>query len=307
MKHTKKEEFEDEYVYEEEEEEEVPKKNRKKHTGLKVFLFLFLTGLIVIMYARYQGIAGFRINEYNVVNKNVPSSFYGYKIMHITDIHYKVTTTKEELKNIVKEINKTKPDVVVFTGDILDTSISYNNDDIKDLYELLNSINSTYKYIVTGDEDTSAEYNEILSKLNYKILDNTYEIIYNNTYDSLLIGGISSKKDQTNISEKMEDILLAQEEYHPNYSILLMHEPSNVDDITTSTFDLILAGHTLNGQINIPGVKKMFIPSEDLKYSNTYYKIKDTDMYISPGVGNNLIKARLFNKPSTNLYRLQNK
>ena len=306
MKHTPKEEFEDEYVYEDEEEEE-PKKKHKKHTGLKIFLFLFLTGLILIMYSRYPGITGFQIHEYNVVNKNVPSSFYGYKIMHISDIHYKVTTTKEELKSIVKEINKTKPDVVVFTGDLLDTSITYNNNDIKDLYDLLNSINSTYKYIVTGDEDTSAEYNEILSKLNYKMLDNTYDIIYNNSYDSLLIGGISSKKDKTNINEKIETILLAQEEYHPSYSVLLMHEPSNVSDITPTDFDLILAGHTLNGQINIPGVKKLLIPSPDTKYSETHYKFDKTDMFISPGVGNNLIKARLFNKPSTNLYRLLDK
>jgi hypothetical protein len=305
MKSIKEDEFEDEYVYEDEEDDE--EKPHKKHTALKVFLFLFLVGLTGIMYSRYIGITGFVIHEYKVTNSKVPNSFYGYKIMHISDIHYKVTTTKNELKDMVNEINKSKPDVVVFTGDLLDTSIKYSNDDIKDLYELLNSINSTYKYIITGDEDTSSEYKELVSKLNYKLLDNSYDLIYNNTYDSILIGGISSKWDKTNINDKLEDIYLAQNEYHPNYSVLLMHEPSNIDNIDASNFDLVLAGHTMGGQINLPGIKKLIIPSEDIKYSNNYYKIKNTDMYISTGVGNNQIKARLFNKPSTNLYRLMEK
>ena len=307
MKSIKEDEFEDEYVYEDEEDDEGEKKPRKKHTALKVFLSLFLIGLMLIMYARYQGIVGFQIHEYKVINKKVPSSFYGYKIMHISDIHYKVTTTKNELKDMVNEINKTKPDVVVFTGDLLDTSINYSNDDIKDLYELLNSINGTYKYIITGDEDTSSIYKEIQTKLNYKILDNSYDLIYNNTYDSLFIGGLSSKVDTLDINEKMEEINLAQNKYNPNYSVLLIHEPSNIDNIDINKFDLVLAGHTMGGQINIPGVKKYIIPKEDRKYSKEYYKKGNADFYISPGIGNNTIKARLFNKPSVNLYRLMDK
>ena len=41
------------------------------------------------------------------------------------------------------------------------------------------------------------------------------------------------------------------------------------------------------------------------KYFDDYYKVKNTDIYISGGIGTNEIPLRLFNRPSINLYRLR--
>ena len=43
------------------------------------------------------------------------------------------------------------------------------------------------------------------------------------------------------------------------------------------------------------------------KYYNEYYKISDTNLYISGGIGNSVLNFRLFNRPSFNLYRLVDK
>ena len=86
-----------------------------------------------------------------------------------------------------------------------------------------------------------------------------------------------------------------------------MHEPNNIDKINYSNFQLILAGHNMNGQMNIPGIKSLFIDKNNKKYTKTYYKKDGTNIYISKGIGTSNFKARLFNKPTINLYRLLNK
>ena len=68
---------------------------------------------------------------------------------------------------------------------------------------------------------------------------------------------------------------------------------------------LILSGHSINGSINIPLLKNGLLPDGAKKYYKPYYKINNTDIYISNGIGVNNINFRLFNSPSFNLYRLK--
>ena len=51
-------------------------------------------------------------------------------------------------------------------------------------------------------------------------------------------------------------------------------------------------------------VKKLFLPYGSKKYYENYYKVNDTDLYVSSGIGESRINFRLFNKPSINFYRI---
>ena len=139
------------------------------------------------------------------------------------------------------------------------------------------------------------------------MLDNTYEIIYNNDYEAILIGGISTRNEHLDISEKMASIYEATENSDVKYNILIMHEPSLIEQIDYHNFDLILAGHTHKGQLNIPGLRQLLMPIKDNRYINDHYKFDDTELYISSGIGTTNFNARIFNKPSINLYRLLNR
>ena len=90
------------------------------------------------------------------------------------------------------------------------------------------------------------------------------------------------------------------------YNILLLHEPDYIDKIINNnySYDLILAGHSLNGSINIPIIKNLFLEKGSKKYYKSYYKINNTDIYISNGIGVSNINFRLFNHPSLNFYRI---
>ena len=64
---------------------------------------------------------------------------------------------------------------------------------------------------------------------------------------------------------------------------------------------MAVAGHTHNGQINLPKIKELFISS---KYKKSYQKIGNTKLYVNPGIGTSNINIRLFNHPTIFLYRL---
>ena len=91
---------------------------------------------------------------------------------------------------------------------------------------------------------------------------------------------------------------------------LLNFEIKNLNNIPINTIikdynvDLVLSGHSHNGQINIPFIKKYFLPKGSRKYYDNYYKVQDTDLYISSGIGLSRLNLRMFNKPSINFYRI---
>ena len=90
------------------------------------------------------------------------------------------------------------------------------------------------------------------------------------------------------------------------FTIALVHEPDKTKDILKQyNPSLILAGCSLNKQINVPYIKDLINIDGALTYNKEYYKVNDTDLYISSGIGTLKYPFRLFNHPSFNLYRLK--
>lgn len=280
----------------------------KNYSWIKILLFCFFSLLFILLYARYIEPNNIVVAEINIKDESIPSTFYGYKVAQISDIHYKTTISKEDLKKAVDKINKNKPNIIIISGDIFDKNIKYTDKDLNNLVEILNNLEGKYRYIITGDQDLNNKlYTELIKKIDFKLLDNTYDIIYDKDYSPILISGLSTSNDGIDIQDKVISIEKAIQENNVKYNILVMHEPSNIDKIDYKKFQLILAGHNLNGQINIPGIKSLFLDSDNKKYTKTHYKKDNTNLYISKGIGTTGFKARLLNKPTINLYRLLNK
>lgn len=275
---------------------------------VKIVLIIIISFSIFTIYSRYIGTNGLETNEYAIVDSKIPNSFYGIKIVQLSDIHYKTTTTKKELEKIVDEINLLKPDIVILTGDLFDKNIKYTNKDYRNLIEILNNINYTIgKYAIKGDNDLNIKnWETIINDSNFINLNDTYELIYYNSLDPILLVGISSNNKKNHIKDGINSINNQVKEKY-NYSILTLHEPDYIDDIDYSKFDLILAGHSLNGQIKLPFIGGIIRPTGAKKYYDEYYELGNTKLYVSSGIGTNSFKFRYNNKPSFNLYRLRNK
>lgn len=291
------------------------KKNTKvkeSHKLLNTFIILFLVIVCLFLYARYLGVTGVNVKEYRIASKEIPTNFSGVKIIHLSDIHYGSTTYDKDMKVIVKKINELKPDLIFFTGDLLDSNMKFDNDDINKLSNYLNDIDSTLgKYRVLGNEDINNKYyKEIMDKTDFILLDNSYELIYNEGLTPIYLGGTSTSLKSTidlNATFKYYKDNKKEKTYTPTYKIILTHEGDNAEEIMKydNKVNLILAGHSHNGQIVIPYYGGIFIPEGSKKYGAPHYSINNTEIYISSGIGTTILRYRLFNKPSFNLYRLK--
>lgn len=273
---------------------------------IRFLLIIILVISLTIVYARYGGTRGLITKEYKI-ETNIDNSFDGLKIVHFSDLHYLRITNKEITKNIIKEINILNPDIVVFTGDLIDKDYNPTNTDINDLKELLLSIKSKYgKYSVIGNNDNKIRetIEDIYTNSNFILLNNDYDIIYGNNNDKLFIGGLDTYSYDKSDIDKVMTYFTDNEDI--NYKIILVHEPDYIDIINSKYNDinLVLSGHSHNGQVNLPYVKKLFLPFGSRKYYENYYKVSSTDLYISSGLGESRINFRIFNKPSINFYRI---
>lgn len=290
-------------------------KDDKKHFSLKkliIFLICFiLLSTSIILYSRYIGTSGIFIKEYRISYKSLSDNLYGLKIVHLSDIHYGRTITKKELENIKNEVNLTKPDIIVFSGDLIDKDTKITDKDINILVNFLNGLEANIgKYAITGNHDHKFDnYDIIIENGGFTNLNNKYDLIYGNANDYILIAGVSTNVyGKEKITDKLKETFdyIEQTDKKPNYTILVMHEPDFIDDIDYSKFNLVLAGHSHNGQVRLPFIGAIIKPNYAKKYYDKYYKIKNTDLYISSGIGVSEVNYRLFNRPSFNLYRLTN-
>lgn len=285
---------------------------KKKHPIIKFIIIFILIIAAILLYSRFIATKGLVTKEYKITSSSIQDNFHGFKIVHISDVHYGRTTDKKDLNNMVKEVNLLKPDIVVLTGDLIDRDTKLDDALKGEISEALSSINANVgKYAISGNHDSNfSEWESIINDSGFKNLNDTYELIYNDGYTPILLAGLSSNlNNQVDITERYNKIL----EYSNNenikelYKILLIHEPDYINNIDYSNFNLILAGHSHNVQVRLPFIGGIILPNGAKKYYKEHYKINNTDLYISSGIGTSGISFRLFNKPSINFYRLTNK
>lgn len=281
-------------------------------TKLKKIIIIVVSIIVVIslffIYSRYIEPKKFKIKEYAIRNSNIPDSFYGVKIVHLSDIHYKSTTDYSDLKKIVNKINLIKPDIVIISGDIFDSSIEYSDKDYNKIKKLLQNIDYNIgKYAIKGEEDLNiSKWEEIINDSEFVNLNDSYDLIYNEGIDPILLVGVSSNYKKNHINKTIEDInKQINTEY--KYSILVLHEPDFIDDIINLKFNLALAGHSHGGEIVLPFIGGIIKDKYSKEYYKDYYRIDNTNLFISNGIGTDKYKLRFRNTPSINLYRLRNK
>lgn len=282
---------------------------KESHKGkiISIILFIILLISLLFLYTKYVGIKGLIVKEYRIESNILTSNFSGIKIVHFSDLIYKSTVDKNDVKELISRINELKPDIVVFTGDLVNKNKKYKNEDIEFLEEQLLNIEATIgKYAIYGDADYSFEdYKTIMEKAKFNILNNSYDEIFYKNNDSMFIVGLpSSSKEEVKFEEAFS---FYKEDEKRKYIMVLAHDGKTIKllDDTTYEVDLILGGHSLNGSVVVPYYGGVFLDDLADKYYQEHYSKGITDIYISSGIGTNKYPYRIFNKPSINLYRLK--
>lgn len=287
--------------------EEKGKFKNVKRNSILFFIFFLLIGLGVLAYSHFIVPKRLDVKEYRIVGEQF-KNIHGYKIAHVSDIHFGKTTTMEDLKKLVEKINATKPNILFFTGDLIDKKTTLTEKRKEEIENVLGTLDETIiKYAIKGEDDyLFPNYDFIMENAGFISLDNTYKILYMNQSEYLFLAGLSSTKNKESLEEafdKVKEYTNALEE-KPLYSILLLHEPDFASNIDLTNFNLILAGHSHGGQIKLPFIGGIKYPKYAQKYHQDKQIVQDRDFYVSSGIGTTTYGFRLFNNPSFNLYRL---
>lgn len=261
---------------------------------MRKFVCIFIIILIVIcLYSRYISIYNVSVNHYLISNNKIPDSFDGFKIIHFSDLLYNSYWSEDRLDETLSLINDEKPDIVIFTGDLIDINSRYTESDQKVLNNFLNNIDVTlYKYMIEGDHDlvNTESISDTIKNTDFNILYNETIPIFYKDENPIAITAITDSEFES------KDYLIPDADYV--YNITMIHEPDKYDLATKA--DIVLAGHSLGGYVNLP-VFNQLINKEGAKKYNKNITSGDKLLYISNGLGVDT-PFRLNNTPSINVY-----
>ncbi|MCD8391161.1 MAG: metallophosphoesterase [Firmicutes bacterium] len=240
-----------------------------------------------------------QITSYTLRSARIPPEFDGYKIAQISDVH------SDTVPGLVSEIARTRPDIIVSTGDLVHHTGGYSYS--VNLCRRLSEIAPVYA--VTGNHDIwRNDYSELEAAL-----DNAGVQTLHNESVTLTRGGarlsLSGIDDPFAVTNKRINEFLngavSQLSVGDEYSILLFHRANWLNYFRRRGFDLILSGHMHGGQMRIPSLggvvsprsswasSKIFFP----KYVGGLYAFDKTTIIVSRGLGNPMVIPRFFNRP----------
>lgn len=203
-----------------------------------------------------------------------------YSLVQISDVHIGGLIDQAFIASLVKRINALKPDVIVITGDLVDTDIKYAQKAMDELQYL----KSTYgTYFVTGNHEFFHNV-EVLMKhlrsIGITVLENESVYIGDETQGFNLAGvhdvfGYRVNKLQPDITKALSNI---QKE---GPTILLAHQPRFLEEVPQSV-DLVLSGHTHGGQL-VPFNYLVRLVQPYVK--GLHQHNENTQIYVNKGTG----------------------
>ncbi|HOO67948.1 MAG TPA: hypothetical protein PLC53_01105, partial [Bacilli bacterium] len=157
-------------------------------------------------------------------------------------------------------------------------------------------------YYVDGDNDKyNSSFTNLMIESNFINLNDICEEIDSKENESILLCGLDTNYSNLDFIDEG----ISNKDY--SYKILVTHYPDYINEVLDYSFNLVLSGHSYNGQIKLPFVNGLIKRNHASKYYNEHYIVNNTNLYISGGLGTDNINIRFLNKPSFNLYRLVDK
>ncbi len=241
--------------------------------------------------------------EYIIETENVPESFDGFKIIHLSDLHN--TQFGENNKNLLEIIYEENPDVVFITGD----SIDRFNTDIDIPIKLIENILTTCDvYFIVGNHELSSDtdkylkFIDTLTEMGVHVLQDNDAYIERNNEKIQIIGLNDADRYKITYGENYKQGIIDSINKMDNknyYSILLSHHPELFPEYSETDVDLVFSGHAHGGQFRLPFIGGIIAPEQGLfpEYDAGVFTENDTTMVVSRGLGNSIIPVRITNSP----------
>ena len=248
------------------------------------------------------------VHTIEVTDQRLPQEFEGFRIAHISDLHNEVFGS--ENRELLTLLAGTKPDIIVITGDLVDS----RHTDVNAALEFARgAVEIAPVYYVPGNHESRLPeefwmLEQCLEKMGVNVLRGERTLLTREGAAVALIGvddPTFQDKNSANWPGIVEEELGRLRE-EGLYSILLIHRPELLESYARAGMNLVFSGHAHGGQVRIPFVGGVIAPNQGFfpKYDGGLYTLGDTQLVVSRGLGNSLVPLRVNNRPEIVLAEL---
>lgn len=286
-------------------------------SGGIVFAGLF-TGMIKWVY-------DFKIHRHSLKLDRLPQSFNGLRVVQISDLHLGSWASKASLQEAVNRINDLKPDLIFFTGDL----VNYKTNEAFPFKRILGGLKANLGiYVTLGNHDygdytrwpskeakqrNMKELYDFYSSLNWKLLNNQNEVI-NSGDGSIAVIGVENWGDFSRFPRYGDLRKAIRGAENADVKLLLSHDPSHWDKIVSREYpdiDLTFAGHTHGFQFGIEIKNVKWSPAQYVYkrwaglYENPFVTSRKQYLYVNRGLGTIGYPGRVGILPEVTLFELR--
>ena len=232
-------------------------------------------------YGLYEAQGPATIEDIPIPLPHLPQAFDGFRIVQFTDLHVGPTIKRAFVERVTRQVMDLKPDLIAFTGDLVDGSVSRLRDDVAPLQEMSAPHG---KFFITGNHEYYSGANpwiEHADKLGFTVLLNSHTLVSRDRQNIVLAGvtdysaGGFVPEQATNPAKTFDGAP------RDAVRVLLAHQPRSVYEAEKFGFDVQLSGHTHGGQF----FPWNYLATLNQPYISGLHKRGNRYVYVNRGTG----------------------
>lgn len=285
----------------------------------QIGLGLAAVPFISLIYGIFEGKYNYKVIKQPIYFADLPDAFNGFTITHISDVHSGSFDNPEKISHAIDLINEQHSDLILFTGDIVNTHA-------KEMYPWIETFNKIKehkygKYSVLGNHDygeyvtwpSQAAKNEnfenikkLYGQIGFSLLLNEHTFVEK---DGARIAIVGVENWGHNFKQAGDLNKASQHLTKEDFKILMSHDPSHWDQIVQHDdkhFQLTLSGHTHGMQfgVEIPGYFKWSLAQYVYKQWAGLYENIGRFVYVNRGFGFHAYPGRVGIMPEITVIQL---
>jgi predicted MPP superfamily phosphohydrolase len=230
---------------------------------------------------------------------DLPAGLDGLRLVQLSDLHRSRVVAQAEIERAVAWANRLHPELVLLTGDYVTRGIRYAEPCAAALAALQAPLG---RYAVLGNHDHWVSAERVAGALRdagLTVLRNRAAPVRRGGADLWLIGVDDALVRLDDVGTALQGVPAGA------FKLALMHEPDRADEIARHPVQLQLAGHSHGGQVRLPGIGPLLLPTLGRKYPMGLRRVGALQLYTNRGVGRIAPAVRFHCPPEITLITLR--
>lgn len=254
-------------------------------------------------YARYIEPHMLTVQKHDITHTKIPRHFHNFKVLQFSDTHVGFHYDLNDLEKLVDRINQEEPELILFTGDLVDEPHTYSFP--PRLVEILNKLEAPMgKYWIYGNHDHGGygtdKIREVMDQSGFQLLQNKHVSIQNGDSSFTLAGVDDVMLGKPDINQTLSQ---APDEL---FTLLMVHEPDVALEYQHYPIDVQLSGHSHGGQVQLPFFGYLVTPPFAEHFVEGHYPLEEgLQLYVSRGIGTTRLPYRFLCRPEISVFHLK--